>query len=137
MRRLRVAKTSDPARVAESIVFDLTHYGAAEATAAREGAVAVLAEALVRARGELLRRGFEVGAMPSLERGPAGDRRSKARAEKGQEPVEEKVGVLLCPACCRDAEPQLLLELLSSRRLHPPPQKKQQSLVSTRLPIAH
>jgi stage V sporulation protein SpoVS len=68
VRRLRVAASSPTDRVAESIVFDLTHYGAAEVSAAREEAVANMARALVLARGALLKRGFELGVLPSIER---------------------------------------------------------------------
>jgi len=63
-------------------VFDLTHYGAAEVTAAREGAIGVMAEALVLARGALLKRGFEVAVMPTLERAAGAAGKGK---KEGQE----------------------------------------------------
>jgi hypothetical protein len=72
VRRLRVGRESPQDKVAESIVIDLTQYGAAEATAAREGAVAVMTGAMVKARGALLKKGYEVAVMPSLERAPPG-----------------------------------------------------------------
>lgn len=70
VRQIRVASTSPPQKVANAIAFDLSHYGAAEVAASQPPALAVMAKALVLARGELLRRGFELGALPSLARAP-------------------------------------------------------------------
>lgn len=83
-----MAAGSDPARVAESIVFDLTHYGAAEVAASGEAAVAAMSAAVVSARSALLRRGYELGAMPRTERTPG-----KPRANGGERRVGGELGV--------------------------------------------
>jgi stage V sporulation protein SpoVS len=100
VRRLRVAATSPTDRVAESIVFDLTHYGAAEVSAAREEAVANMARALVLARGALLKRGFELGVLPSLERS------SPLQAKGSGKGKVRQGGARAIPAAVRGPGPQ-------------------------------
>lgn len=87
VRRLRVATSSPVDKVVESIVFDLTHYGVAEVSASQQAAVASMTTAMILARGVLLKKGFELGAMPSLERTAV---KQRGGADAGEEAAGKK-----------------------------------------------